>query len=99
MSSQTNLFRASFAAFAEGDSQVKNAWNIALAACFGAVVGFSVGQHVTSKGSSQALPARNAQGTIQQPSGLAAAPPGSDVVYKVTLGDAPRKGKDRKSVV
>ncbi|MGE5049652.1 MAG: DsbA family protein [Deltaproteobacteria bacterium] len=68
---------------------MKNAWNIALAACFGAVVGFSVGQHVTSKGSS--TPVRNAQ-AVQQPSALAVAPPGSDLVYKVTLGESPQKG-------
>ncbi len=69
---------------------MKNAWNIALAACLGAVVGFSVGQHVTSKGST--APLRNAQAAIQQPSALGMAPPGSDIVYKVTLGEAPQKG-------
>ncbi|HET9752724.1 MAG TPA: thioredoxin domain-containing protein, partial [Myxococcales bacterium] len=69
---------------------MKNAWNIALAACFGAVVGFSVGQRITSKGS-PAAPVRNAQ-AVPQPPALAVPPPGSDMVYKVTLGDAPQKG-------
>ncbi|HET7786209.1 MAG TPA: thioredoxin domain-containing protein [Myxococcales bacterium] len=75
---------------------MKNAWNIALAACLGAVVGFSVGQHVTSKGAT--TPVKNAQAVVQQPSALAVAPPGSDVVYKVTLGDAPRKGDPEAKV-
>jgi protein-disulfide isomerase len=74
---------------------VKNAWNIALAACFGAVVGFSVGQHVSSKGA--ATPVRNAQ-AVQQPSALGVAPPGSDLVYKVTLGDSPQKGDPEAKV-
>ncbi|HET9752377.1 MAG TPA: thioredoxin domain-containing protein, partial [Myxococcales bacterium] len=74
---------------------MKNAWNIALAACFGAIVGFSVGQHVGSKGTS--TPVKNAQAVIPQPS-AAAAPPGSDIVYKVTLGEAPRKGDPEAKV-
>ncbi|HEY6909467.1 MAG TPA: thioredoxin domain-containing protein [Myxococcales bacterium] len=74
---------------------MKNAWNIALAACFGAIVGFSVGQHVGSKGTS--TPVKNAQAVLPQPS-AAAAPPGSDIVYKVTLGEAPRKGDPEAKV-
>jgi protein-disulfide isomerase len=75
---------------------VKNAWNIALAACFGAIVGFSVGQHMSSKGT--ATPSKNAQALVQQPPALAVAPPGSDLVYKVALGDAPRKGDPEAKV-
>ncbi len=73
---------------------MKNVWNIALAACFGAVIGFSVGQHVTTK---TGTPLRPSQ--APSPSqGTPLAPPGSDTVYKVAIGDAPQKGDPEAKV-
>src|SRR5450432_2078513 len=66
---------------------MKNTWNVALAACVGAVAGFAIGQHVTTKNASPIRPAA-AQGN-PTPS---AAPAGSDQIYKVALGDAPQLG-------
>ena len=65
---------------------MKSIWNIALAACFGAVVGFAVGQRVGGKGPI-GTPIRQAQATAPS------AAPGSDPIFKVAVGDAPVKGE------
>ena len=63
---------------------MKSNWNVFIAVCVGAVLGFAVGQHVGSKGS---------LGTpIRQPQANAPSAPGSEQVFKVALGDAPQKG-------
>ena len=67
---------------------MKSIWNIALAACIGAAVGFAVGQRVGGKGSA-GTPIRQAQANA--PSAAAPAP-GSDQIFKVALGEAPLKG-------
>jgi protein-disulfide isomerase len=65
---------------------MKSAWNVALAACVGAVIGFAVGQNVSTKTGAAIRPA---QAAAPSP---AAAPAGSDQIYKVALGDAPQLG-------
>ena len=70
---------------------MKSIWNIGLAACVGAVIGFAVGQHVSVKG---ATPIRSAQANAAP----ALAPPGSDQIFKVALGDAPQKGQPEAKI-
>jgi protein-disulfide isomerase len=67
---------------------VKSNWNIFIAVCVGAVLGFAVGQHMGAKGSA-GNPIKPAQ-----PNAPVAAPavPGADQVFKVALGEAPQKG-------
>src|SRR3954465_14440066 len=65
---------------------MKSTWNIALAACVGAIMGFAIGQHVSTKNGAPIRPAM-----AQQPN-PPTAPAGSDQIYKVTLGDAPQLG-------
>jgi protein-disulfide isomerase len=72
---------------------MRNTWNVALAACVGAVAGFAIGQHVTTKNASPIRPAA-AQGN-PTPS---AAPAGSDQIYKVALGDSPQLGDNDAKV-
>jgi protein-disulfide isomerase len=72
---------------------MKNTWNVALAACVGAVAGFAIGQHVTTKNASPIRPAA-AQGN-PTPS---AAPAGADQIYKVALGDSPQQGDNDAKV-
>jgi protein-disulfide isomerase len=69
---------------------VKSNWNVFIAVCVGAVAGFAVGQHMGSKGGSLGTPLRNAPQAAPAPA--AAAPPGSDQIFKVALGDAPQQG-------
>src|SRR5438046_340777 len=64
---------------------VKSNWNVFIAVCVGAVLGFAVGQHVGTKG--QTAPIRPAAAIA--PTG---APAGADQIYKVAVGDAPVKG-------
>jgi protein-disulfide isomerase len=70
---------------------MKSTWNIALAACIGAIVGFAVGQHVTAK---PGTPVKQAN-ALPPPAAL---PPGSDQIYKVALGDAPQLGDENAKV-
>ena len=64
---------------------MKSIWSIALAACLGALVGFSIGQRVGGK-APLGSPIRQAQANAP------AAQPGADQVFKVALSDAPQKG-------
>ena len=64
---------------------MKSIWSIALAACFGAVIGFGIGQRVGGKGPI-GTPIHTAQANPP------AAQPASEQVFKVALGDAPAKG-------
>ena len=64
---------------------MKSTWNVAIAACVGAILGFAIGQHVTTKTTSPIRPA------LAQPN-APGAPAGSDQIYKVALGDAPQLG-------
>ena len=63
---------------------MKSNWNVFIAVCVGAVLGFAVGQHIGARGS-LGTPIRNAQAN-------APAVPGADQIFKVALGDAPQKG-------
>jgi len=74
--------------------QVKSNWNVFIGVCVGAVAGFAVGQHISSKGGSLGTPIRNAppQAVAPTPTPTPAPPPGSDQIFKVALGDAPQKG-------
>ncbi len=65
---------------------MKSNWNIFIAVCVGAVLGFAVGQHLGGKGT-LGTPIR--QANANAPS---AAPAGADPIFKVALGDAPVKG-------
>ena len=65
---------------------MKSNWNVFIAVCVGAVLGFAVGQHMGAKGP-MGTPIRPA--AANAPS---AAPAGSDQIYKVAIGDAPVKG-------
>ena len=65
---------------------MKSNWNIFIAVCVGAVLGFAVGQHLGGKGP---LGATIRQANANAP---AAAPAGADPIYKVALGNAPVKG-------
>jgi protein-disulfide isomerase len=69
---------------------VKSNWNVFIAVCVGAIAGFAVGQHMGSKGGSLGTPLRNAAQAAPVPA--PAAPPGSDQIFKVALGDAPQQG-------
>jgi protein-disulfide isomerase len=74
---------------------VKSNWSFLVAGiCFGAFVGFGAREWM-AKGSSLGTPLRNPQPAAPAPAG---APPGSDQVYKVTLGDAPQKGSAEAKV-
>ncbi|MGZ6123706.1 MAG: DsbA family protein [Myxococcales bacterium] len=75
---------------------MKSNWNVFIAVCAGAVAGFAVGQRVGNKGG--ATPQRYPQ--QQQPAAAAqpVAPPGSDQIFKVALGDAPQKGSPEAKV-
>ena len=65
---------------------MKSNWNIFIAVCVGAVLGFAVGQHVGGKGP-LGTPIRQAIANAP-----AAAPAGADQIFKVAVGDAPVKG-------
>ena len=65
---------------------MKSNWNIFIAVCVGAVLGFAVGQHVGGKGP-VGTPIRQANANAP-----AAAPAGADQIFKVAIGDAPVKG-------
>jgi len=69
---------------------VKSNWNVFIAVCVGAVAGFAVGQHMGSKGGSLGTPLRTAPQAAPAPAPMA--PPGSDQIFKVALGDAPQQG-------
>ena len=69
---------------------MKSNWNVFIAVCVGAVAGFAVGQHMGSKGGSLGTPLRNAPQAAPAPAAMA--PPGSDQIFKVALGDAPQLG-------
>jgi protein-disulfide isomerase len=64
---------------------VKSNWNVFIAVCVGAVLGFAVGQHMGAKGP-LGTPIRQAAANAP------AAPAGADQIYKVAVGDAPVKG-------
>ena len=64
---------------------MKSNWNVFIAVCVGAVLGFAVGQHMGSKGP-LGTPIRPAQANAP------AAVPGADQIFKVAIGDAPQKG-------
>ena len=72
---------------------MKSTWNVALAACVGAVIGFAIGQHVSTKNGGAIRPAQAAA----NPSPTAAQA-GADQIYKVTLGDAPQLGESDAKV-
>ena len=73
---------------------MKSNWNVFVAVCVGAVAGFAIRDQM-AKSSSLGSPLRNPQQAVAAPS---AAPPGSDQIYKVTLGDAPQKGRAEAKV-
>jgi protein-disulfide isomerase len=77
---------------------VKSMWNIAVAVCVGAVAGFVAGVQLHAGGvvgtpRAENRPPAQQPGAQQQP-----APAGSDVVYKVALGDAPVHGDPEAKV-
>ena len=72
---------------------MKSNWNVFVAVCAGAVAGFAIRDQMT-KGTSLGIPLR----TPQQAAPAPAAAPGSDQIYKVTLGDAPQKGSAEAKV-
>jgi protein-disulfide isomerase len=76
-----------------GRANVKSMWNVAVAVCIGAVAGFYFGQRMHD-GGEVGKPLRDNRPPPQQ----AAMPPGSDVVYKVTLGSSPVKGDPEAKV-
>ena len=65
---------------------MKSNWNIFIAVCVGAVLGFAVGQHMGGK-APLGSPIRQANANPP-----AAAPAGADQIFKVAVGDAPVKG-------
>jgi protein-disulfide isomerase len=75
---------------------VKSNWNVFIAVCAGAVAGFAVGQRVGSKGGALGTPLR----ALPQAANAAPAPapPGSDQIFKVAVGDAPQKGSAEAKV-
>ncbi len=76
---------------------VKSNWNVFIAVCAGAVAGFAVGQRMATKGGALGTPLRNLpQAANAAPP--AVAPPGSDQIFKVALGDAPQKGSAEAKV-
>src|SRR5207237_2136736 len=70
-----------------GDGNVKNAWNVAVAACVSGAIGYFVGLQMHS-GGAVGTPLRAENRAAQQ----APLPPGSEAVYKVPVGAAPVKG-------
>jgi protein-disulfide isomerase len=64
---------------------VKSNWNIFIAVCVGAVLGFAVGQHLGAKGP-VGTPIRQAIANAP------AAPAGAEPVYKAEIGSAPVHG-------
>src|SRR5437899_1910675 len=70
-----------------GDGNVKNAWNVAVAACVSGAIGYFVGLQMHS-GGTVGTPLRAENRAAQQ----APLPPGSEAVYKVPVGAAPVKG-------
>src|SRR5712664_2508506 len=77
-----------------GDRNVKNAWNVAVAACVSGAVGYFIGVQMHS-GGSVGTPLRAETRAAAQPPPL---PPGSEVVYKVAVGSAPVKGDSEAKV-
>ncbi|MFL5310471.1 MAG: DsbA family protein [Myxococcales bacterium] len=75
---------------------MKNAWNVAVAACVSGAVGYFVGLQMHS-GGSVGTPLRAETRAAQQPP-APALPPGSEVVYKVPVGAAPVKGDPEAKV-
>jgi len=74
---------------------VKNAWNVAVAACVSGAIGYFVGVQMHSGGSvGTPLRAENRAAAQQPP-----LPPGSEVVYKVPVGPAPVKGDPEAKVI
>jgi protein-disulfide isomerase len=73
---------------------VKNAWNVAVAACVSGAVGYFVGLQMHSGGSVGTPLRADPRAAAQQ----AALPPGSDIVYKVPVGSAPVKGDPEAKV-
>ena len=75
---------------------MKSNWNVFIAVCAGAAVGFAVGQRMGTKGGTLGTPSR----PVAQPAAAAqaGAPPGSDQIYKVALGDSPQKGSAEAKV-
>jgi protein-disulfide isomerase len=65
---------------------VKSNWNVFIAVCVGAVLGFAVGQHMGAKGP-LGTPVRQANANA-----VAAPPPGSDQIFKAEVGNAPVQG-------
>ena len=73
---------------------MKNAWNVAVAACVSGAVGYFVGVQMHSGGSvGTPLRAEARAAAQQQP-----LPPGSEIVYKVPVGSAPVKGDPEAKV-
>ena len=74
---------------------MKSNWNVFIAVCAGAVAGFAIRDRMAKSGS-QGTPLR----TQPQPAAAApaAAPPGSDQIFKVALGEGPRKGSPEAKV-
>ena len=66
---------------------MKNAWNVAVAACVSGAIGYFVGLQMHS-GGAVGTPLRAENRAAQQ----APLPPGSEAVYKVPVGAAPVKG-------
>ncbi|HEX9574508.1 MAG TPA: thioredoxin domain-containing protein [Myxococcales bacterium] len=74
---------------------MKNAWNVAVAACVSGAIGYFVGVQMHSGGSvGTPLRAENRAAAQQPP-----LPPGSEVVYKVPVGPAPVKGDPEAKVI
>src|SRR5207245_6454770 len=76
-----------------GDRNVKNAWNVAVAACVSGAIGYFVGVQMHS-GGSVGTPLRAERPAAPQ----VPLPPGSEVVYNVAVGAAPVKGNPEAKV-
>ncbi len=65
---------------------MKSNWNVFIAVCVGAVLGFAVGQHMGAKGP-LGTPVRQANANA-----VAAPPAGADQIFKAEVGNAPVQG-------
>ena len=74
---------------------MKNAWNVAVAACVSGAVGYFVGLQMHSGGSVGTPLRAEARAAAQQQQPL---PPGSETVYKVAVGTSPVKGDPEAKV-
>jgi protein-disulfide isomerase len=89
MQCQNRLF-----SFVRREGNVKNAWNVAVAACVSGAIGYFVGLQMHS-GGSVGTPLRADNRAAAQAAQL---PPGSEIVYKVAVGSAPVKGDPEAKV-